>query len=141
MTFIATFNNISVISCRSVSLMEKIGENHRPVASYRPTLSLNVVSCIPHNSGILTHNVLVAIGTDCIGSCKSNLRTIMTTMILRRIAHTGIYTTLQIQIQLLETGVCLIMFVLISKMDGSSRGMFVSFKCLHHHLCSESRHQ
>jgi hypothetical protein len=94
MVFNATFNNISVISCRSVSLVEKIGENHRPVASYRPTLSLNVVSCIPRKSGILTHNVLVAIDTDCIGSCKSNLHTIMTTIVLGRIAHTGIYTTL-----------------------------------------------
>jgi len=115
MKFIATFNNISVISCRSVSLVEKTGENHRPVASYRPTLSLNVVSSIPRMSGILTDNVLVVIGTDCIGSFKSNLHTITTTMVPRRIAYTGIYTTLQIQIQLLETGVCLIMFVWLVK--------------------------
>ena len=30
----ATFNNISVISWRSVLLMEETGENHRPVASH-----------------------------------------------------------------------------------------------------------
>jgi len=29
-----TFNNISVISWRSVLLVEETGENHRPVASY-----------------------------------------------------------------------------------------------------------
>jgi len=37
MVFNATFNNISVISWRSVLLVEKTGvpgENHRPVASY-----------------------------------------------------------------------------------------------------------
>jgi hypothetical protein len=37
MVFNATFNNISVISWRSVLLVEKIGgpgENHRPVASH-----------------------------------------------------------------------------------------------------------
>jgi len=35
--FNATFNNISVISWRSVSLVEETGgpgENHRPVATY-----------------------------------------------------------------------------------------------------------
>jgi hypothetical protein len=31
--FNATFNNISVISWRSVLLVEETGENHRPVAS------------------------------------------------------------------------------------------------------------
>ena len=42
-----TFNNISVISWRSVLLVEKIGvpgENHRPAASHRQALSHNVVS-------------------------------------------------------------------------------------------------
>ena len=34
MMFNATFNNISVISWRSVLLMEETGENHRPVASH-----------------------------------------------------------------------------------------------------------
>ena len=42
----ATFNNISVISWRSVLLVEEngwSGENHRPVASHWQTLSNNVV--------------------------------------------------------------------------------------------------
>jgi hypothetical protein len=34
MVFIATFNNISVISWQSVLLMEETGETHRPVASH-----------------------------------------------------------------------------------------------------------
>jgi hypothetical protein len=46
MVFNATFNNISVISWRSVLLVEETrvpGENHRPVASNWQTLSRNVV--------------------------------------------------------------------------------------------------
>jgi len=50
MVFNATFNNISVISWRSVLLVEEArgpGENHRPVTSHWQTLSHNVV--LPHN--------------------------------------------------------------------------------------------
>jgi hypothetical protein len=46
MVFNATLNNISAISCRSVLLMEEIGEpgeNHRHVASDLQILSHNVV--------------------------------------------------------------------------------------------------
>ena len=53
----ATFNNMSVISWRSVLLVEETGvpcENHRPVAQ---TLSHNVVSIHLAMSGIRTHNV------------------------------------------------------------------------------------
>ena len=49
MVFNATFNNISVISWRSVSLVEETGvpeKNHRPVMDY------NVVSSIPRLNGI-----------------------------------------------------------------------------------------
>jgi hypothetical protein len=45
--FNATFNNISAISWWSVLLVEETrvpGENHRPAASHRQTLSHNVVS-------------------------------------------------------------------------------------------------
>jgi hypothetical protein len=56
--FSATFNNILVISWWSVLLVEAtgvFGENHWPVASHWQTLSHNVVSSIPHLTGILTH--------------------------------------------------------------------------------------
>jgi hypothetical protein len=54
----ATFNNISVISWRSVLMVEETGvpgENHRPDASYWQTLSHNVVHTAL--SGIRTHNI------------------------------------------------------------------------------------
>jgi hypothetical protein len=34
MVFNATFNNISIISWRSVLLVEETGENHRPTGSH-----------------------------------------------------------------------------------------------------------
>ena len=43
MVFNATFNNISVISWRSVLLVTETGENHLPVTSHSPTLSHNVL--------------------------------------------------------------------------------------------------
>jgi hypothetical protein len=51
MLFRATFNNISVISWRSVLL----------------ALSQNVVSSIPRLGGIRSCETSVVIGTDCIG--------------------------------------------------------------------------
>ena len=72
MAFNATFNNISVISWRSVLLVEKIGVHRQNpptlAASHWQTLSRNVVSSTSR-LGELT--ALVVIGTDCIGSCKS----------------------------------------------------------------------
>ena len=58
MVFNATFNNILVISWRSVLLVEETGvprENHRPVASHCHLLSHNVVSSTPDMSGVRTH--------------------------------------------------------------------------------------
>ena len=81
MVFNATFNNISVISWRSVLLMEETGvprENHWPTASDWQILSHNVVLSTPRLSGIRL-TTLVVIGTDCIGSCRSNYHTIMNT--------------------------------------------------------------
>jgi hypothetical protein len=51
MVFNAIFNKISVISWRSVLLEETgvPGENHRPVAIHRQTLSNNVVSSTPRH--------------------------------------------------------------------------------------------
>ena len=89
MVFNATFNKISVISWRSVLLVEGTGvpsENHRPVASYWQTLSHNV-GCIEYTSPWTGFELtaLVVIGTDCIGSYKSNYHTITTTMAPRRV--------------------------------------------------------
>ena len=59
LVFNATFNNISVISWRSVLLVEEtgvLGENHRPVGSHGQTLSHNVVSSTPPINGVRTHN-------------------------------------------------------------------------------------
>ena len=58
--FNATFNNISVISWRSVLLVEETRvpeENHRPDASQCKALSHNVVSSTPRLTGVRTHNV------------------------------------------------------------------------------------
>jgi hypothetical protein len=55
MVFNANFNTISVISSRSVLLVEETGvpkENHWPVASNRQTWSHNVVSVHLTISGI-----------------------------------------------------------------------------------------
>ena len=74
MVFNATFKNISVISWRSVLLVEETegpGENHRPVASHWQTLSHNGIHLALIE--IQTHkHQWVVIGTDCIGSYKSN---------------------------------------------------------------------
>ena len=52
MVFNSTFNNISVISWRSVLLVEETGvprENQQPEASHWQTWSHNIVSNTPHN--------------------------------------------------------------------------------------------
>ena len=77
MAFNATFNKTSVISWRSLLLVEDTGgptENHWPVASHSQSLSHNVVHLALRDS--------VVIGTDCIGSCKSNYQMITSTMAL-----------------------------------------------------------
>ena len=82
--FNATFNNISVISWRSVLLVEETGvpgEDYRPVAMHWQTLSQ---CCIENTSPCagLKFTTLAVIGTDWTGSCKSNYHTITTTMAL-----------------------------------------------------------
>ena len=88
MVFNATFNNISVISWRSVLRLEEtgvLGENYRSVASHWQTLSHNVVSSTSPWTGfeLIT---LVVIGIDCIDSFKSNYHTITTTEALVNVA-------------------------------------------------------
>jgi len=62
MVFNANYNNISVISWRSVLFVEETGvhgENRQPVTSDGQTLSHNVVLSTPRLSGIRTYNVNV----------------------------------------------------------------------------------
>ena len=82
MVFDATFNNISVISWRSVLLVEETRvprENRRPVSSQWQTLSHNVVSST-HRHEWGSNSQLM--GTDCPGSCKSSCHMITTTHFL-----------------------------------------------------------
>ena len=83
MVFNATFNNISVISWWTVLLVEETGvpgENYPPVTGQ--TLSHNVESITPRPRGILI-TMIVVMGTNCIGSYKSNYHAITTTTIPR----------------------------------------------------------
>ena len=61
MVFNATFSNISIISWRSVLLVEETGvrgKNHRPaLPQVTDKLYHNVVSSAPRLRGIRTHNV------------------------------------------------------------------------------------
>jgi hypothetical protein len=85
MMFNATFNNISVISWRSVLLVEETRvprENHQPVACHWQTLSHNVVSSTPHHERGFKLTTSMVIGTDCTGSYKSNYPMITTTTAL-----------------------------------------------------------
>ncbi len=57
--FNATFNNISIISWRSVLLIGETGvpgENHRPGLRHWQTLSHNVVSSTPRHERYSNHN-------------------------------------------------------------------------------------
>jgi hypothetical protein len=61
MVFNATVNNISVISWRSVLLVEETGVFLEKITDLSQVTDkryhINVVSSIPHLSGIQTHNV------------------------------------------------------------------------------------
>jgi hypothetical protein len=70
MVFNTTFNNDSAISWRSIILVEKTGVPRKKPTTCRKSL-INLIRFEP--------TIVLAIGTDCIGSCKSNYHTITTT--------------------------------------------------------------
>jgi len=73
MVFNAPFNNISVVSCLSVLLVEETGV---PRTNWHgQTLLRNVVSSTPRHGRIRTHN-FSGDRHFCTGSCKSNYNTI-----------------------------------------------------------------
>ena len=86
MMFNATFNNISVtgISWLSVLLVEETGvpgENHWPVTDKLNPIMLHWVHLNMNGFKLTT------LGTDYMGSCKSNYHTIMTAPSLNSIAN------------------------------------------------------
>jgi hypothetical protein len=87
-----TFNNISVMSWRSVLLVEETGEK-----TDFPQVTDKLYHCIEYTSPWAGFELttVVAIGTDCLGSCKSNYHTIMTTMPLTSIEKIEIHSRVQ----------------------------------------------
>ena len=82
MVFNATFNNISVISWRSVLLVEETGENHRLALTVTDKLYHIMLYRANHAWAGFELTTLVLIGTDCIGSYKSNYHTITTAQLI-----------------------------------------------------------
>ena len=83
MVFKETFNNMSVISWRSVLLVEGtgvLGEKHRPVASHWKLHHIMLYRV--HLAMKFKLISLAVIRTDCTGSSKSNYHTITTTTAL-----------------------------------------------------------
>jgi len=76
MAFNATFYNISVISWQSVLLVEETTEYPEKTTDQLYYIMLYQVHLAMSRIGTPT---LLVLGTDCIGSCKSNYHRIKTT--------------------------------------------------------------
>jgi hypothetical protein len=71
MVFIATFNNISVISWQSVLLVEETRVPGKKTTNLKQVFNkLNVASSTPNHEQN-SNSTLVVIGNNCTGSCKS----------------------------------------------------------------------
>jgi len=82
MVFNAIFNNILVISWRSVLLVEEIGvagENNRHAACVTDKLYHIILYRVHRTCAGFELTTLAVIRTDCTDICKSNYQTIMTT--------------------------------------------------------------
>ena len=77
MVFSATFNNISVISWQSVLLVEETGGPRENLLQVTDKLYHIMLYILPWSRFELTTSVVI--GTDYIGSCKSNYDTITAT--------------------------------------------------------------
>jgi len=75
MVFNATFNYISVLLWRSVLLVEEAGGSGRKPSTCRMSLT-NFITMVYTSPWLrLELSTSVVIGTDCMGSCKSNYHT------------------------------------------------------------------
>jgi hypothetical protein len=82
MVFNATFNNISVISWRSVLFVKETGDVEKTTDLSQITVKLYPIMLYSSPWSRLKLTTSVVIGTDCLGSCKSNYHTITATTAL-----------------------------------------------------------
>jgi hypothetical protein len=90
----ATFNTITFTSWQSVLLEEETEYPEKTTDLSQVTDKLYNIMLFTSSWSRFEHTILVVIGTDCIGSCKTNYHTIMTTTAPRNL---NVFTVLQIR--------------------------------------------